>query len=137
MKKQNLINTIKKQDIKNYQINKMNTNEINIIYKVNKVNNEDKIRIFGYNFVENNKKICKFIYNNKEYELTEKFEVANKDKLEIKLIGINNVTNMSCLFAKCKNLVSLPDISKWNTENITDMSYLFYHCYSLEYLDDI
>ena len=29
---------------------------------------------------------------------------------------------MSYLFYKCKDLKSLPDISKWNTYNVTDMS---------------
>ncbi len=32
-----------------------------------------------------------------------------------------NVTNMRGIFNGCKSLESLPDISKWNTENVTNM----------------
>ena len=78
-------------------------NEILIKYKVNQ--NENYIDIFGFDFVENNKKICKYIYEDKEYELTDKFDLKNFDKskdiLEIKLIWIKNVTNMSHLFDGC------------------------------------
>ena len=35
----------------------------------------------------------------------------------------SNVTNMSCLFDKCNSLSSLPDISKWNTSNVINMSF--------------
>ena len=31
-------------------------------------------------------------------------------------------------------LLSLPDISKWNTQNVTDMSDMFRHCQSLSSL---
>ena len=125
------------------------TTEIKIIYEldideeeddINGKNKEDgnienkdakKIRIFGQGFVKNNKDKCKIIYNNKEYELQEFFQI---DKiLEIKLKG--DIINMSCLFAECIYLKSLPDISKIKpTEN---MSYLFYSCINLENLDDI
>ena len=137
------IQSYKNNDILNIY-NQMFQNEINLIYQIKKENEEEeneeeidegKIRIFGKEFVNNNKNNCKIIYNNQEYELTETFNI--QDKLEIKLRGINNVTNMSCLFAKCKNLISLPDISKWNTENVINMSYLFYKCKSLKNLDDI
>ena len=37
----------------------------------------------------------------------------------------------------CKSLISLPDISKWNTKDVTDMSYMFYNCSSLSSLPDI
>ena len=41
------------------------------------------------------------------------------------------------MFYGCKSLISLPDISKWNTYNFTDMSYMFYGCKSLISLPDI
>ena len=113
-------------------------NEIRIKYKLG---NEKKLRIFGYNFVYNNKKNCTIIINGIEKELTEMLEIGdelkNKYILEIKLKGIKNISNMSYIFAHCSSLISLPDISKWNTENIIDMSYLFYHCSSLMHLPDI
>ena len=40
-------------------------------------------------------------------------------------------------FFECKSLISLPDISIWNTSNITDFSYLFSGCNSLLSLPDI
>ena len=107
--------------------------EINIIYGIKK---DDKyIKIFGNIFVENNKNKCKMMIDNKEYEITEKYCVNNKNhnKLYIKLKGINNVINMSNMFKECSSLLSLPDISKWNTNNVIDMSYIFYGCSSLTF----
>ena len=110
--------------------------EINIIYDVNRESNN---RIFGSEFVKNNKNICKMIIDNKEYEITEKYKVKrkNNNKLEIKLKGIDNVTDMSYMFKGCSSLSFLPDISKWNTNNIKDMSYMFEGCSSLSSLPDI
>ena len=48
-----------------------------------------------------------------------------------------NVTNVSYMFGVCSSLISLPDISKWNTKNVTDMKYMFYGCSSLISLPDI
>jgi len=103
---------------------------INIIYNIN-IKNKGSINIFGEKFVKNNRNICKMIIDNKEYEISEKYNIKNykKNKLEIKLKGINNVTNMSYLFYECSSLLSLPDISKWNTKNVTDMSWMFYQFY--------
>ena len=44
---------------------------------------------------------------------------------------------MTHIFAGCNSLVSLPDISKWNTSKVEDMSYMFYGCKSLKSLPDI
>ena len=51
--------------------------EINIIYDIN---GERNIRIFGSNFVKNNENICKIIINNKEYKLSESYNVENINK---------------------------------------------------------
>ena len=66
--------------------------EINIIYDIN---NQKYISIFGSNFVKNNKNICKMIIDNKEYEITIEYKVKSNDnnKLQIKLKGIDNITN--------------------------------------------
>ena len=37
----------------------------------------------------------------------------------------SNVNEMNSMFSKCNSLISLPDISKWNTSNVTDMSDMF------------
>ena len=108
-------------------------NLINIIFSGHKTS----IRILGEKFVKNNKNICKIIYDNKIYDLTERLKIENKEKIKIKLIGINNITNMSCIFAKCEDLIELPNISKWNTINVIDMSKMFYNCSSLSSLPDI
>ena len=42
-----------------------------------------------------------------------------------------NVTNMRSMFYGCSSLISLPDISKWDTKNVTDMSDMFYGCHNL------
>ena len=81
--------------------NKIKTkNEISIKYLIKK--DDKKTNTFGKDFAENNKDKCKYIYENKEYELTKEFDLTNYNKsneiLEIKLIGINNITNMSYLF---------------------------------------
>ena len=120
---------------KNYEIKKDNI----IKYKINK--NETKIRIFGEDFVKYNKHKCNFICEDKKYELDEFYNLLNfkknKDILEIELIGINNITDMSYMFSDCSSLISLPDISKWNTNNVTDMNSIFKNCLLLSYLPDI
>ena len=44
---------------------------------------------------------------------------------------------MRIMFSGCNSLISLPDISKWNTDNVTDMSGMFSGCYSFISLPDI
>ena len=44
---------------------------------------------------------------------------------------------MSHIFSNCKSLLSLPDLSKWNTNKVTDISYMFNSCESLLSLPDI
>jgi len=77
--------------------------------------------------VKKNKKNCKLIIDNKEYEITEEYNIKQykNNKLKIKLEGINNITDMSFMFEGCSSLISLPDISKWNTNNIKDMKGMF------------
>ena len=121
-----------------------NISEISIIYDINKKDEsiereENKINILGSEFIKNNKNICKLIIDNKEYEINDKYNTkkCNDNILKIKLKGINNITDMSNMFKKCSSLISLPDISKWNTSNVTNMSDIFYGCLSLKSLPDI
>ena len=109
---------------------------INIIYDINK---ENEIKIFGTEFVKNNKNRCKMVIDNKEYTIKSKYNITkyNKNKLEIKLKGIDSVTNLSWMFYGCKSLSSISDISQWNTNNITDMQNMFTGCSSLKSLPDI
>ena len=116
-----------------------NQNGEDIITIIYKYNLENKIKIFDAHFVENNKNICKIIYKDKEYELKSSFNIDNnnKDIFSIKLKGINNISNASYMFRGCNLLISLPDISKWNTSNVIDMSYLFDGASSLKSLPDL
>ena len=43
----------------------------------------------------------------------------------------DNVTSMTSMFNNCLSLSSLPDISKWNIDNVEDMSWMFHDCSSL------
>ena len=116
----------------------MSEKEINIIYDSKQKN---IIKIFGYDFVYNNRNKCKMIIDNKEYEITEEYIIENyknnNNKLKIILKGIDNVTNMRGMFWRCSSLLSLPDISKWNTNNVTNMRGMFWGCSSLSSLPDI
>ena len=109
-----------------------------IILKYKVRNN--KIKIFGKNFVNNNKKYCIIIYGNKKYELNEYFKIKNfyKDNiLEIKLMGINQISDASYMFYNCKSLIALESLSEWKTNKINNMSHMFYGCESLISFPDI
>ena len=128
-----------------------NINEIKIIYKFIKKtpsknlkqlrNNILKRKLFNEKFVENNKKNCKIIYNEKEYDLTSDIfrdlVTDKRETIEIKLKGINKITNMSYMFSGCSTLLSVDDLSKLNTYKITDMNHMFYACESLSSLPDM
>ena len=58
-----------------------NISTINIIYDINKEYEED-IKIFGAGFVKNNKNICKMIIDNKEYKITEIYNVKNYNNIQ-------------------------------------------------------
>ena len=45
--------------------------------------------------------------------------------------NIINIINMRSMFYGCSSLISLPDISKWNTNNVTYMDNMFSECLSL------
>ena len=49
----------------------------------------------------------------------------------------SKVINMEAIFNECNSLLSLPDISKWNTSNVTNMKYIFNGCNKLISLPDI
>ena len=44
---------------------------------------------------------------------------------------------MNNMFSGCQLLLSLPDISKWNTSNVNNFSCMFYKCQSLSIMPDI
>ena len=106
-------------------LNKYENYEITIIYDYNKskdIKNDDKERfkkvlgetisrekLFGERFVKNNKNKCKMIINGKKEEicsyLPNYHEYLNKGKLEIKLIDIKNISDISYIFSGCLSLI--------------------------------
>ena len=115
---------------------KMNIDEINIIYNIKDLN---QVQLFDSIFIEKNKNNLKLIIDGKELELIGIYQLINNNEniLKVKLKGITTVTDMSYIFRDCSSLISLPDISKWDTINVTDMSYIFSDCSTLIYLPDI
>ena len=49
----------------------------------------------------------------------------------------SNVQDMSGIFLECESLIALPYISNWNTKNVKYMTNLFSECKSLTSLSDI
>ena len=135
---ENKINILKekKQDNKIIEFK----GEAIIRYKINK-NADNIVKIFGYDFIKNNIKNCIIINEKNSYKLCEYFDISNypqnKDILEIKLKGINNIIDMSFMFADCEKLLSLSDISDWDSSKVNNMSFMFYNCSLLNSLPDI
>ena len=123
----------------NETIMNFENNYMTIRYKINK--NSNYIKIFGRDFINKNKNICNIIYNNKVYKLMEYFDYNDvykiNDILEIKLLGINDITDLSYMFSNCTSLISLPDINKLNTYKFTNLSYMFNNCKNITFLPDI
>ena len=98
-------------------------------------------RLFGENFVEKNKENCKVIINGKEsdlktsYDLKE-FDIKPGEIIRVNLIIINKIFDLSYMFSKCEELISL-DKNSLKTDNATDMSFMFYKCNSLINLDGL
>ena len=101
---------------------------------------EKTIRIFGAEFVRINKDNCYIIINDEEKkDLCQYYEYDNnyEENISIELIMSEEVTNINQLFYGCTSLISLSDISYWNTSKITEMEYIFCECTSLTSLPDI
>ena len=90
-----------------------------------KLRKTKKLKIFGKIFVTKNKFKVKLEIKGKEYELIEFFQDNSDAPLEIKIKGINNIDNASCMFEGCKCLISLQGFLKWNISNIRSKSRMF------------
>ena len=51
--------------------------------------------------------------------------------IDISYWDVSNVTDMSYMFFKCKELKSVGDISNWDVSSVNYMSYMFCCCYYL------
>ena len=113
-------------------------NQMNIIYKIN--NEDTRIKLFDKQFVDNNKDNCFLIINNHIKEVCDYYTLKNNKKeknLNVALIEKRTISDMSYMFHKCKSLIAIPDISKWNSYHITNMDSMFSNCLSLSSLPDI
>ena len=91
-------------------------------------NNFDKC----YLLINGHKKVLQEFFSLYEYfELVKKIL---KIPLEIKLIENKKMIDMSYMLYNCTDLISLSNISKWDTKNVEDMSYIFANCESLRYI---
>ena len=80
-------------------------NKILIKYKIKY---KERIRLFGYKFIKGNKNKYKLEVNGIIDELNEYYEneeKLNNEEVEIKLIGINDITNISYMFYECSTLI--------------------------------
>ena len=100
-----------------------------ITYKIKSDKDKSKIKkvkIFSEEFVKNNESNFKIIYDNNELDLIPFLEISpDKKKIEIFLLQINQITNLSKMFSECLELYSFPKLGKLNTETVTDISELF------------
>ena len=114
-------------------------NQMTIIYRVDEY--KDNIKLFGDKFVLNNKDNCHLLIEGKKYELTEFYELNNKQKqnktFEIKLIETKPITNMFRFFYNCFDLIYVPDFDEWDMKNVTNLRSLFNECIALKSLPDI
>ena len=119
-----------KEEENNKTILNEKINEMTIIYKTDKKN---KIRLFGQDFVQKNKNKCYLIIDNEKSELKEFLEInkEQKEEIKIKLCESEIINDISSIFKDCTSLISLPDISNWDSKNINNMSSMFYGCTSL------
>ena len=101
-------------------------------YHISKKDKE--IIIFGSEFVKRNKFLFKILFEGKEYELTEKFNVEkyNKNYLEIKLIILADVTDLSYMFYNCSSLLEVKMNNQYDFHDVKNMSSMFFGCSLLE-----
>ena len=119
----------------------INTNQDIIKYKINE--GDKKIKIFSQNFVYNNWDNCKIIYQDKEYPLTEYFNLENinlqknEKILELKLKIFRDMKDISFMFGDCSSLISISKKLSWNPNCITSLKGMFAGCSSLISLPDL
>ena len=56
------------------------------------------------------------------------FEGTKFKYIDISDWDVSSVTDMSYMFAYCKELESVGDLSTWDVSNVTGMSWMFYNC---------
>ena len=125
-----------------------NTNEIDIGSNNNSTNNsQDNFTLDNNSYSSSSSLQDKTLFYNDEAELYKGIPsissivnasnsnfVSSENNLlnsSISFISKIIVTDMSEMFYGCNSLISLPDLSKWNTSNVKYMNSMFYGCNSL------
>ena len=136
--------------------------EISIKDSIINIDEESYEELFDYNIdynegsyknSNNYEDNCEYIYNNfyKDYIYSNCSEITKCEEREvnyynstltelknnIKIYLHNLYSNLSEMFYNCLSLLSLPDISKWNTDNVIVMIFILFNCSSLLSLPDI
>jgi len=96
-------------------------------YDEKKEEDKDELTIFYRNENKDGNEIkIKVVIINKMEDMN---EIIERKELQLTKCNIDNFTNMSYLFFGCKYLLSLPDISKWNTNKITNIYFMDVNIY--------
>jgi len=91
------------------------------VHKPKKPKKKDEQNL-GIEKVKKNISKSDFTFLNKK---TKRYE--EDDELEVRLIGAENIIDISYMFSKCNSLLSL-DFSKWKNNNVENMRCMFTHC---------
>ena len=122
-------------------ISKLENNNINESFSDYNSNNSSE-KAIDSNRSENSKSFYNDTSEPSAISLKSNNSISINDSLNKEYILLSNkifcnITNMDSMFYGCSFLISLPDLSKFDTKNVTNMSSMFSKCSSLITLPDI
>ena len=116
-------NIFSENDINYIDEKKYIKSESQVELKAESHNDIDNTNLFEDIIYKDNKISSSILYIPKKYNNSIISSCIYKGTLSKYIF--NNVTDMSYMFYRCKSLISLPDLSKWNNFNVKNMSYYF------------
>ena len=112
---------------KSYEINnKINNKSDSISSYLNRIDSKSNDNICLDNIFLNSMNSISNISNQSDIH-----NFSGEENFQNSSVLFSQLTDISYMFCGCKSLISLPDISKWNTSSVKDMSYMFCGCKSL------
>ena len=90
--------------------------------------------------MKNNKSKFLLLIKNKFIKISEYYtleESTGDEFLDIRLIEINYITDLSCMFDNCDSLYSIEDFAEFKMSRINNLGYLFNNCISFVSIDNI
>ena len=124
---------------KNFQIEKIEWNEIKILVNINK--NDINTKIYFLDKENKNKKFeelndtnTQLYINNIKNKYKNYFEPETEGEYNIKLKFNIELTDSSYMFAFCNKITQI-DFIYFNTKYITSMKYMFHKCKNLKYIN--